>query len=139
MFGLHGGCLDAFLMEGSDADIELIETRHETVAVQAAEGYPKVSGNTGCCFVTANSGYMTDLFPVTNVGEIPRITSLAWRTAGSGTPGPVLVDFPIDVLFTPMENESIAWGNTILRAGCEASRKAMDPRYQLTWYSRRSE
>ncbi|KAL1645910.1 hypothetical protein SLS61_008021 [Didymella pomorum] len=48
---------------------------------------------------------------VTNVGEIPRIASLAWRTASSGTPGPVLVDFPIDVLFTPVENESISWGN----------------------------
>ena len=56
IFGLHGGHLDAFLMGCSDADIELIDTRHETVAVQAAEGYAKVSGNTGCCFVTANSG-----------------------------------------------------------------------------------
>lgn len=49
--------------------------------------------------------------PVTNVGEIPRIASLAWRTASSGTPGPVLVDFPIDVLFTPVDKDSIAWGN----------------------------
>lgn len=56
IFGLHGGHLDAFLMGCSDAGIELIDTRHETVAVQAAEGYAKVSGNTGCCFVTANSG-----------------------------------------------------------------------------------
>ena len=51
------------------------------------------------------------IWQVTNVGEIPRIASLAWRTASSGTPGPVLVDFPIDVLFTPVEKESIAWGN----------------------------
>lgn len=56
IFGLHGGHLDAFLMGCSDMGIELIDTRHETVAVQAAEGYAKVSGNTGCCFVTANSG-----------------------------------------------------------------------------------
>jgi thiamine pyrophosphate-dependent acetolactate synthase large subunit-like protein len=56
-FGLHGGHLDAFLMGCMDIGIELIDTRHETVAVQAAEGYSKVSGNTGCCFVTANSGY----------------------------------------------------------------------------------
>lgn len=48
---------------------------------------------------------------MTNVGEIPRIASLAWRTASSGTPGPVLIDFPIDVLFTPVDDESIAWGN----------------------------
>ncbi|KAH6611850.1 acetolactate synthase I/II/III large subunit [Boeremia exigua] len=158
VFGLHGGHLDAFLMGCSDAGIELIDTRHETVAVQAAEGYAKVSGNTGCCFVTANSGFCNGLpglatafadrspvfcvtsspplrdaetnclqgfhdqvvlakpvtkfaHRVTNVGEIPRITSLAWRMASSGTPGPVLVDFPIDVLFTPVEKESIAWGN----------------------------
>jgi thiamine pyrophosphate-dependent acetolactate synthase large subunit-like protein len=57
-FGLHGGHLDAFLMGCSDLGIELIDTRHETVAVQAAEGYAKVSGKTGCCFVTANSGYI---------------------------------------------------------------------------------
>ena len=47
---------------------------------------------------------------ITNVGEIPRLVSLAWRTASSGAPGPVLLDFPIDILFTPVENESIAWG-----------------------------
>lgn len=56
IFGLHGGHLDAFLMGCVDIGIELIDTRHETVAVQAAEGYAKVSGKTGCCFVTANSG-----------------------------------------------------------------------------------
>ena len=47
---------------------------------------------------------------ITNVGEIPRLVSLAWRTASSGAPGPVLLDFPIDILFTPVEKESIAWG-----------------------------
>ena len=55
-FGLHGGHLDAFLIGCSDANIELIDTRHETVAVQAAEGYAKVSSNVGVCFITANSG-----------------------------------------------------------------------------------
>ena len=58
VFGLHGGHLDAFLMGCADMGMELIDTRHETVAVQAAEGYAKVSGKTGCCFVTANSGYV---------------------------------------------------------------------------------
>lgn len=57
-FGLHGGHLDAFLMGCTDMGIELIDTRHETVAVQAAEGYAKISGKTGCCFVTANSGFV---------------------------------------------------------------------------------
>lgn len=60
LFGLHGGHLDAFLMGCTDVGIELIDTRHETVAVQAAEGYAKVSGNTGCCFVTANSGWVDE-------------------------------------------------------------------------------
>lgn len=55
-FGLHGGHLDAFLVGADEAGIKLIDTRHETVAVQAAEGYAKISGKVGVCFVTANSG-----------------------------------------------------------------------------------
>lgn len=55
-FGLHGGHLDAFLIGCSVVDIKLVDTRHETVAVQAAEGYAKVSSNVGVCFITANSG-----------------------------------------------------------------------------------
>ncbi|KAF2113166.1 acetolactate synthase I/II/III large subunit [Lophiotrema nucula] len=156
-FGLHGGHLDAFLMGCVDVGIELIDTRHETVAIQAAEGYAKVSGRTGVAFVTANSGFCNGLpglatafadrspifvvtsspplrdaetnalqgfhdqvvlskpitkfcHRITNVGEIPRLVSLAWRTASSGAPGPVLLDFPIDVLFTPVQDESVAWG-----------------------------
>jgi thiamine pyrophosphate-dependent acetolactate synthase large subunit-like protein len=48
---------------------------------------------------------------ITTPLEIPRIVSLAWRTASSGAPGPVLLDFPIDVLFTPFEVERVGWGN----------------------------
>lgn len=48
---------------------------------------------------------------VTNVEEIPRIIAHAWRTAVAGAPGPVLVDFPIDVLFSPPRLEAIAWGS----------------------------
>lgn len=55
-FGLHGGHLDAFLIGCADANIALVDTRHETVAVNAAESYAKVSGNLGVCFITANSG-----------------------------------------------------------------------------------
>lgn len=55
-FGLHGGHLDAFLIGCKDANIDLIDTRHETVAVQAAEAYAKVSSKVGVCFITANSG-----------------------------------------------------------------------------------
>lgn len=61
-FGLHGGHLDAFLVGAYDAGIRLIDTRHETTAVQAAEGYSKVSGKVGVCFITANSGYVHNTF-----------------------------------------------------------------------------
>lgn len=36
--------------------IRLVDTRHETVAVQAAEAYAKETGKIGVCFITANSG-----------------------------------------------------------------------------------
>jgi thiamine pyrophosphate-dependent acetolactate synthase large subunit-like protein len=51
-----GGHLDAFLMGCADVGIDLVDVRHETVAVQAAEGYAKVSGRVGLSFITANSG-----------------------------------------------------------------------------------
>lgn len=47
---------------------------------------------------------------VTNVEEIPRLVAQAWRTAISGAPGPVLLDCPIDILFSPPRHEAIAWG-----------------------------
>src|ERR1700761_8991574 len=70
-FGLHGGHLDAFLVGAEEASIKLVDTRHETVAVQAAEGYAKVSGKVGVCFVTANSGYAAHAF---NKSESTSIT-----------------------------------------------------------------
>lgn len=47
---------------------------------------------------------------VTNVEEIPRLVAHAWRTAIAGAPGPVLLDCPIDVLFSPPRMDGIAWG-----------------------------
>lgn len=155
-FGIHGGHLDAFLMGCDYSGIRLIDTRHETVAVQAAEGYAKVSGKVGACFVTANSGFsnalpglataLADRSPifvitsspplrdaemnclqgfldqvviskpltkfshrVTHPEEIPRLVAHAYRTAKSGTPGPVLIDFPIEILFSPVRQHSISW------------------------------
>lgn len=55
-FGVHGGHLDAFLVGAEECGIRLIDTRHEAPAVQAAEGYAKVTGKVGVSFVTANSG-----------------------------------------------------------------------------------
>ena len=56
-FGLHGGHLDAFLMGCHDIGIRLVDTRHEAVAVQAAQAYAVLQSKLGVCFVTANSGY----------------------------------------------------------------------------------
>ena len=58
-FGLHGGHLDSFFMGCESMDIRLVDTRHETAAVQAAEGYSRISNKLGVCFVTANSGYVS--------------------------------------------------------------------------------
>ncbi|KIW20848.1 hypothetical protein PV08_01426 [Exophiala spinifera] len=161
-FGLHGGHLDAFLIGCALVDIKIIDTRHETTAVQAAESYAKLSGKAGFCFVTANSGFgnalpglataFADRSPifvitsspplrdaetnslqgfhdqvvlakpvskfahrVTNVEEIPRIVSHAYRTAVGGVPGPVVVDFPIDVLFHPPRMNDISYGSLTCR------------------------
>ncbi|PGH05241.1 hypothetical protein AJ79_06852 [Helicocarpus griseus UAMH5409] len=157
-FGLHGGHLDAFLMGCEFVGIRLVDTRHETVAVQAAEAYTKFTKKIGVCFVTANSGFsnglpglataMADRSPilcitsspplrdaennslqgiidqvvvarpltkfahrVTNPEDTPRIISHAIRVATSGAQGPVLVDFPIDMLFSPVCRRLISWGS----------------------------
>ncbi|KAK5056792.1 hypothetical protein LTR84_012324 [Exophiala bonariae] len=159
-FGIHGGHLDAFLIGCNLAGIKLIDTRHEATAVQAAEGYAKISGKPGCAFVTANSGFCNALpglatayadrspifvvtsspplreaetnslqgfhdqvvlakpltkfaHRVTNAEEIPRIVTYAYKTAISGIPGPVVVDFPIDVLFHPPRMSAIAYGSVM--------------------------
>ncbi|RSL96379.1 hypothetical protein CEP52_011489 [Fusarium oligoseptatum] len=60
-FGLGGGHLDGFLLGCEHAGIRLIDTRHETAAVQAAEGYARTTGKVGSCFMTANSGFLNGL------------------------------------------------------------------------------
>ncbi|KAL4798743.1 thiamine pyrophosphate enzyme, N-terminal TPP binding domain-containing protein [Aspergillus venezuelensis] len=157
-FGLHGGHLDAFLMGCEHTGIRLIDTRHETVAVQAAESYAKIKRDIGVAFVTANSGFSNGIpglatayadrspilvitsspplrdaennslqgiidqivvakpltkfaMRVTCAEDAPRLVGLAIRTALTGAPGPVLLDFPIDVLFTPVHEKLISWGS----------------------------
>lgn len=61
---------------------------------------------------------------VTNVEEIPRIATYAYKTAMSGIPGPVVVDFPIDVLFHPPRMSAISYGS-VMRA--PAAAPAPDP------------
>ncbi|ETI24352.1 hypothetical protein G647_03721 [Cladophialophora carrionii CBS 160.54] len=50
---------------------------------------------------------------VTNVEEIPRIVSYAYKTAASGIPGPVVLDFPIDVLFHPPRMAALSFGSVM--------------------------
>jgi thiamine pyrophosphate-dependent acetolactate synthase large subunit-like protein len=50
---------------------------------------------------------------ITNVEEIPRIVSYAYKTAISGTPGPVVLDFPIDVLFHPPRMSALSFGSVM--------------------------
>jgi acetolactate synthase-1/2/3 large subunit len=56
-FGLHGGHLDSLLVGLRRNGVRLIDTRHEAVAVNAADGYARVSGRLGVAFATAASGY----------------------------------------------------------------------------------
>lgn len=50
---------------------------------------------------------------MTNAEEIPRIVAHAYKTAISGAPGPVVVDFPIDVLFHPPRMSALAYGSVM--------------------------
>ncbi|KAG8162199.1 hypothetical protein KVR01_007964 [Diaporthe batatas] len=153
-------------MGAHDAGIRLIDTRHETVAVQAAEGYAKVKNQVGVCFFTANSGFgnalaglstaMADRSPIfcitssapqrdaeLNVLQgfhdqvvvskpIPRLVSHAFHMATAGPTGPVLIDFPIDVLFSPVDPKRIAWGSVRMKPSYpaaphpEATQKAVE-------------
>jgi acetolactate synthase-1/2/3 large subunit len=56
-FGLHGGHLDSLLIGLHRNGIRLIDTRHEAVAVNAADGYARATGRLGVAFATAASGY----------------------------------------------------------------------------------
>jgi thiamine pyrophosphate-dependent acetolactate synthase large subunit-like protein len=56
-FGLHGGHLDSLLVGLHRNHIRLVDTRHEAVAVNAADGYARATGRLGVAFATAASGY----------------------------------------------------------------------------------
>ncbi|KAJ5239680.1 hypothetical protein N7468_004299 [Penicillium chermesinum] len=139
-FGLHGGHLDAFLMGCTDIGIRLVDTRHETAAVQAAEGFSNGLAGLATAYgdrspilcITSSpptrdtennalQGCIDQIVaarPITKFAhrvvvseEIPRLVSHAMRMAQSSPPGPVLLDFPIDILFTPVYPKLISWGS----------------------------
>ncbi len=60
-FGLHGGHLDALLVACRDRGIRLVDTRHETAAVNAADGYARCTGRLGVAFATAGAGFTNAL------------------------------------------------------------------------------
>jgi acetolactate synthase-1/2/3 large subunit len=156
-FGLHGGHLNSLLLGFARHGIRVVDTRHETVAVNAADGYARATGRLGVAFATASAGFSNALgglavayadrspvllltsspplrdaemnaaqgfvnqtavaapmakwtHQVTVVEEIPRLVGFAIRKAFAGAPGPVVLDIPIDVLFTPVDEDTVTWG-----------------------------
>ena len=59
IFTLHGGHLDAIFQAAKDRGIRLVDTRHEQAAGHAADGWARVTGETGVAIVTAGPG-LTD-------------------------------------------------------------------------------
>ncbi|HEY8803634.1 MAG TPA: biosynthetic-type acetolactate synthase large subunit [Clostridium sp.] len=126
-----------------------IRTAHEQAAVHAADGYARVTGKVGVCFVTSGPGatntitgiataYMDSIPMVVFTGQVARallgrdsfqeidimgitlsITKhsciikdeknlaseirKAFEIAGSGRPGPVLIDIPKDIFLSETE------------------------------------
>ena len=153
VFGVHGGHLDSFLMGCAEQDIRVIDCRHEAAAVNAADGYARVTAGLGVAFVTSGPGLTNGLAGITNaaaddvpvlvitssspireietrelqggldliamVGPVtrwarkilaaertPDMVSLGIRHA-LARHGPVVIDMPIDVAFTPVEEASM--------------------------------
>ncbi|KAF2850595.1 hypothetical protein T440DRAFT_489779 [Plenodomus tracheiphilus IPT5] len=120
LFGLHGGHLDAFLMGHANMSMRLVDTRHETVAVQAAERRAKASvlvqeeggGGLGVCFVTVNSRFCNG------------IPGLATAFADHSFHDQFVLAKPITNFAHRIKN-LISWGNV---AALFASRLGPDPR-----------
>lgn len=154
VFGLHGGHLDTFLVGCKKEGIRLIDFRHEAAAVNAADGYSRVTGKLGVAVVTSGPGLTNGLAGITNAaadgrpllvmtsspptGEsetlelqggldliamvgpvtkwahkvlaahrVPDLVALGVRKALAYPQGPVVIDLPIDVAFTPVEEERL--------------------------------
>jgi acetolactate synthase-1/2/3 large subunit len=150
VFTLHGGHLDSFFKGCFDEGIELLDLRHEAAAINAADGYARVTGGLGVAAVTSGPGFangfagvthayadnvpllvivgapplrevetrelqggidqIAALTPVTKWAHrithperIPDLVGLAIRRSLSDRPGPVALELPIDVAFTPVD------------------------------------
>lgn len=67
IFGLHGAHIDTiFQAVLDDAEMEIIDTRHEAAAGHAAEGFARASGKLGVALVTAGGGLTNVMTPIAN-------------------------------------------------------------------------
>jgi acetolactate synthase-1/2/3 large subunit len=66
VFTLHGGHLDAAYQAARDADIRVVDTRHEQAAGFAASAYGRSSGRVGVVMVTAGGGITNVVSPIAN-------------------------------------------------------------------------
>lgn len=65
-FTLHGGHLDSAYQAARDANLRLIDTRHEQAAGFAASAFARSSGRIGVAMVTAGGGITNVVSPVAN-------------------------------------------------------------------------
>ncbi len=66
VFALHGGHLDSFFNGCVASGIRLVDCRHEAAAVNAADGYARVTGRIGVAAVTSGPGLTNALAGITN-------------------------------------------------------------------------
>jgi acetolactate synthase I/II/III large subunit len=75
---------------------------------------------------------------VTSTERIPDLVALAVRKALSGPPGPVLLDVPVDIMFTSVREEQVpAWGNVGVGAPAVPTQVVVDEAVALLRASRR--
>lgn len=87
IFTLHGGHLDSFLKGCVQEGVELLDFRHEAAAVNAADGYARVTGGLGVAAVTSGPGFANGFAGIT-----------ALSMSGGGTPDMVmLLGFPLSL------------------------------------------
>ncbi|MFI4934363.1 MAG: thiamine pyrophosphate-binding protein [Caulobacterales bacterium] len=66
VFALHGGHLDGFFKGCVEADIDLIDFRHEAAAGHAADAYARTTGELGVCAITAGPGFTNGVTAIAN-------------------------------------------------------------------------
>jgi len=170
VFTLHGGHLDSFYKGCADEGVALQDFRHEAAAVNAADGYARVTGGLGVAAVTSGPGFANGFAGITNayadgvpllvvIGapplrevetrelqggidqiaalapvtkwahrithpeRIPDLVGLAARRALSDRPGPVVLELPIDVAFTPVDETRLRPAG-VPRIGAVPARRA---------------